>query len=480
MSSRRGRPHHLLAPVLLSLCCLLSATLAPRSARAAGFEIPDNGTRAVGRGGAVAVGVSDLTAIHYNPGALAKLRGTRVMWHHNVIFHDMQFTRAPLSEGWGEEYAGKPFDPVQDGESVYALGGFLGLASDLGLDSWTFAAGVYGPSAVGRHDYPDYGPQAFMLTELDTVVLYPSLAVAWQVPETFGVGLTLQWVDLNSMDYEMVVNGTTSIRAEPMEPIPEDARTQLLTKMQLSDHTGYTAILGAWWQPTPYLEIAAASRFLPAKLTPSGGVVVDKPTLVTEELSASMDFELPMQARGGVRYIHRKGDRQLFDIELDVFWERWSSIDAYDMRFDGRISGQELQDVHIPKAWSDTVSVRLGGEYEVVPDVLQVRAGGFWEQGAVPENAEHLDFPSFDRWGAGLGLTATYGAVSLSAGYMHVFQEDREVTEQRGKLYQTRPVRPCPEYCDELSGVVANAGRFESSYDLLSVGLDVGLPDLFR
>src|SRR5262245_39444478 len=63
---------------------VLALALLPNSAEAGGFEVPDQGARAVGRGGAYAVGAADLTALHYNPGKLASLGGTRVMYSHNL------------------------------------------------------------------------------------------------------------------------------------------------------------------------------------------------------------------------------------------------------------------------------------------------------------------------------------------------------------------------------------------------------------
>ena len=81
-------------------------------ARAGGFEVPDLGARAIGRGGAYTVGVADGTAMHYNPAALAKIRGTTVMYHHGLAFSNTHFQRAPLGEGladpmgaWGAQAA---------------------------------------------------------------------------------------------------------------------------------------------------------------------------------------------------------------------------------------------------------------------------------------------------------------------------------------------------------------------------------------
>lgn len=204
-----------------------------------------------------------------------------------------------------------------------------------------------------------------------------------------------------------------------------------------------------------------------------------KDDLIAKDLKAKLELTLPMTLRGGIRYIHEEEGRFWFDIEADVFWESWSSIDAYNVELEGTINGLNVTDLSIPKAWKDTVSVRVGGDINVIDQHLQLRAGGFWENGAVPDNYSHVDFASFDRFGVGGGLTGSYGGVSLSVGYLHVFQEDREVSETFGKTVQQRPIAPCPDGCKGLSGVIANAGKFSTSFDILSIGLDLHFSEWF-
>ncbi|NUN12372.1 MAG: outer membrane protein transport protein [Myxococcales bacterium] len=452
--------------------------LVPATALAGGFEVPDNGTRAMARGGAFTASANDLTAIHYNPGALARLRGSHFMWHHNLVFHSTEFDRAPLSAGWGTDVAGKDYPVAKDSENLFGIGGFIVVASDFGLKDWMFALGVYGPSAVGKHNFKPYGPASFMMTELDVMLLYYSAAVAWQIPDTFGIGITLQYVDMPSMRYGLVVDSKS---ASSLEPEPDrNSGTQVEATLDLQDRVGFTAQIGAWWRPHPAVEIGLAGRVVPIYLSPEGGVEIDKKDdLIAKDLKAKLELTLPMTLRGGIRYIHEEEGRFWFDIEADVFWESWSSIDAYNVELEGTINGLNVTDLSIPKAWKDTVSVRVGGDINVIDQHLQLRAGGFWENGAVPDNYSHVDFASFDRFGVGGGLTGSYGGVSLSVGYLHVFQEDREVSETFGKTVQQRPIAPCPDGCKGLSGVIANAGKFSTSFDILSIGLDLHFSEWF-
>lgn len=453
---------------------LVAAALAPAAAQAGGFEIPDRGAKALGRGGANVVGVDDPTAIHYNPAALAKLRGTTLLYNHSLIWHDTRFTRAPLSSAWGDD-AGTTFPTVRDAKKMFPLGLFAALSTDFGLENWTFGAGVYGPHSVGQHRYPAYGPQSFMLTDMNVLMAYYSLAAAWKWKDVFGVGVTAQYVDLIKLDYGLVIDSTFT---QGLDPIASDASTQLSSTLHLEDRTSGTAIVGLWYRPHRRIELGLASRVVPVFLEPKSTMAVDKPTLVTDDIRVTMPLTLPATVRGGVRYIHHAKDRQWFDLELAAEWEGWSAIDKYDVQVSGRISGQEIQNLRLGKNWRDTVSVRLGGDVNVIPGHLTVRAGGYFESAATPNAFSHLDFPSFMRGGLGAGLTAGGRGIYGTLGFLHVFQEAREVTELEGKVFQQRPVRPCPENCGGASGVPANAGRFTSRFEILNLGIEIRFAEL--
>lgn len=468
-----------------------SVLLGPTTALAGGFEIPDTGARAVGRGGAQVVGAQDLTAIHYNPALLARQRGTAVMYHHNLMFHDTTFQRAPLGEGlpnpeaaWGAD-AGTTLPLAKNRQKVFPLGLFAAVASDFGLENWRFAAAVYGPSAIGKHDYPDYGPQSFQITKMDILMAYYTLGAAWKFKDVFGIGATVQYVDLIQLKYALVTDSTA---AEDLNPIPAENSTQLVTELDLKDRTAATAQLGIWYRPHRRVELGISSRVVPVFLKAEGGVNTDKEEVLSDEMRVSMPMTLPAIVRGGIRYLHprRDQDGDRFDLELDVVWENWSVFDAYDLTLVGRINGQPIGvqqgmtddgqpigRLRIAKNWKDTVSVRLGSDVQALPPYLTVRAGGFFETAAAPNAYSHLDFPTFMRGGVGLGFSAGARGVYFTAGYMHVFQETRTVTELTGKVFQERPIAQCPDRCMGYSGVPANAGRFESSFDLFSVGLDI-------
>lgn len=463
---------------------------APESARAAGFELPGQGTADMGRGGAFVARGDDPTAIAINPGSLVKLRGYHLLYNHSFVWSPVTFTRSvsqlERTDPYGEPppvgYNYDPFAPVSNGSELFALGGFFAATANFGLDGWTFALGVFGPNGSGRSQYPITGGQRYMLTETNLLLLYYSAAVAYGDPDLWGVGATLQYVHMPSVQYSLVVDGQPGGDLNPYA-----AGGDVEATLQLSDPFAFSAIVGGWWRPTPALELGASGRVVPALLNPSGDFslrnVPGQTQFTADKLevpgaSAAFELTVPITAKVGGRYRHLGTDgEEIFDIELDLAYEAWSMVNDYNVNLEGEIllyARAPVQDVSIPKRWRDTVSVRLGGTWQIVPKMLSWSLGGFWEQGANPQNYVHLDFMSLDRFGFGTGLKTTVGLLSISAAYMHVFQADATVDENFGKVIQQRPVSQCPDGCGGFSGVVANAGTFKSSYDQLAVSAEVG------
>jgi len=470
----------------VAACALLAIGADAPAATAGGFELPEGGARALSRGGAFAVGVDDPSALFLNPGAMIRLRGTHVLLNHVLVWENASFTRQPSDLPPGTDYSSEGFDPlakVENSEPLFPLGAMLLVTSDLGLDDFTFGAGIYGPNAHGKKQWPTEGGQRYMLTSLDAILFYPSLAVAYGDRETFGVGLTLQWVMAPSLKLGLVVDGSQNGDLHAYY-----SGNDVEAEIALSDMTSFSAILGAWWRPTPELELGVSGRVVPANLDLDGEFTLHnipgQSQFAADDLevtgsAARLDLTIPPTARAGVRYRGLDGEREVFDLELNVVYEAWSMIERYNVELDGIINlfvDAEAPDAIIEKRWMDTLSVRLGGSWNAWQEgdnALQLSLGAYYESPTVPKNYEHLDFLAFDRVGLGVGATATIGALRVTLAYSHVFQGSRDVDERYGKVYQQRPLDPCPDQCDGgWDGVPSNAGHYESSYDLLAAAIE--------
>lgn len=462
---------------------ILLATGGP--ALAGGFEIPAQGTRALGRGGAFTVKADDPSAMHWNPGKLSLLRGTRLLYDHNIKDLRLTYHRAPVETDDGWHY----FDGVEEEGGFFPLGISFFLTSDFGLEDWTFGLGVVGPNAIGTSSFPDDpdSPTRYAFLSKDVLMIYYTASVAYQFEQLFGLGVSLQYVDMQSMKFRMVMNGNGKPNMDPVKN-----GWDIESTLNLSDRVGFTALVGLWVRPLPCLELAATARVLPVwfdakgKATLKGTSNSTLSTAPSAEVDASVKFELPASLQLGARYAHMDGDREVFDIELDFVWENWAALDSFDVSFrgdavqfittDGNIALEfEPTDFKLDRNYQDTYSVRLGGDWNAVPDHLTVRLGGYWESGAMPVKYTNVDFASYDRLGAAFGLTGRFYGVELGFAYAHVFQLPRDVHPNEAAV-NAKYIDTVTS--DVMDGPAVNAGFYESSYDIISFSLAIHWDEL--
>ena len=446
----------------------------PALALAGGLEVPDLGTRAIARGGAFVAKADDATAVYHNPGAVARLRGLHLAYNHNLIWSHSAFTRSPTSLPVTEMPSEDPLKKSENLDELFALGAFVAATYDFGLENWGFGLSVFGPPGTGHERFSRLGGQRYMLTEFDAALVYYNATVSYAT-KTFGAGVTFQYADLWYLDYALATDGTPG---GPLNPYASPLDVE--GKISLKDRFAFSAILGLWWRPYEGLEFALSGRAIPVFLHPEGsfslknlpdGTPFTAEQLEVKDAHVRMNLTLPPTAHLGIRY----AIDEAADLELDFAYEAWSLVDSFDLDVDGQIvllANEPTQDMRIDKHWKDVCSIRLGSSLQLLDD-LGISAGGFFESGAVPKAYSHLDLPSFGRMGLNLGFTwRILSRFDLNLAYSHIFQEDREVSESEGKVFQQRPIGQCPGECGGLSGVPVNAGKFTTSYDILSLGLE--------
>jgi long-chain fatty acid transport protein len=475
-----------------ALAILGIATLA----RAGGFEIGDQGPRAAGRAGAFTVRADDPSAIDFNPAGLARLRGTRLFLADRLMFSNEEFRRARTLD-WSDAVHGMPrfvsFPAVRNATRTQWKGPFLAASTDFGLSDWGFAIGVYGPAGTIGQDFPLDGPQKYMLVDRQVEILYYTASVAWKYRDVFGIGASLQWVDLLSIRFDLVIDGNASPRLVK----PAGGRFDVLSRMRGSDRVGFTSIVGVWYRPIRGLEFAAAARILPVWFHAASRLSVqplnlklDEPPEITRDgvpdNKVTFSFVIPPRLRVGARYVFERGDRELGDIELDLGYEAWSMLKQFTLDGEGLVTtvlGQRVPIgvIKVPRHWKDTWSARLGGDFHVVPDHLTLRAGFFYESAASDPAYTYIDLLAFHRFGPSAGFSFDWAGFDLSAAYTYVFQMPVVVSESESRQYQQAPGSPCkPPYTDPnmcnshyfgMPAAPSNAGVYLSDYHLLSVGV---------
>ncbi len=429
------------------------ASFVPHPARAAGVEHPDVGTLALGRGGAYAADPDGGLALLYNPAGFGRQDGLRATLDANLAWQRLTFTPA----GGARAVSNGP-SPFLAPAAVVSLG--LGRTGPLaGL---TFAAGVAGPSAIGKLQYPAAGAQRYALISIDTQIVYWSAAVAAAFNRWLAAGVTFQLVKGSARFTQAVWSGDSP---------GTDPAADALAHVDVTSGFIPTAILGVTGRPTERVAVGVSYR-RGFNFDASGSLTTDLPAAAT-----GFTLPLPDVVRAGV--LVRVRARWL--VEADVVYERWSTLRSIALPPRGIViasdnlgTSKPLPDIVFQKNFDDAFSVRLGGEHELVPGRLTVRAGYLHETSAVPLASTSVDFPNWQRdvvaLGASLAIPRT--SVTLDVAYAHHFLPARTVTASA--IQQV--VTPCltPGCTDPAPTVVGN-GSYDASLDVLSASLRLAL-----
>ncbi len=477
------------------LLVLLSA-IAPSARADGGYFSGSKGARAAGRGGAYGAAASDLSAALYNPAGLSRIGGTMMQLGNRFSYNAYEFRRAPTLD-WGDIENGVPpyveFPAVDNDAPWQLLEPLLGVSSNVGLADWAFALTIQAPAGVGREEYPADGPQRYLMVSRDARILSYTASAAWKSGDAFGVGATLQWIHVPLLRYQLVIDANTF----PGRVNPVRSELDMLATIEGSDAFTLNAILGTWIRPIRSLELALTVQVIPAEIETASTLTIDpqNPEIDDEVVlrrdgaranDVSLSLPLPILARAAVRYRHFDRAVERFDLELDVVYESWSRVEQFMLDTGGlaaTLLGQRIavDAISIDKAWRDTWSVRVGGDYHVLPELLTVRAGLFYETAVADSRYAHIDFAFGTQLGGALGASIQIEDTELAIAYEYRHQIAVTVAQGDARVFQEVPGSQCdppyrdagtchPEFLGQRSPAV-NAGRYRAHSH--AVSLDV-------
>jgi long-chain fatty acid transport protein len=461
-----------------------------REARATdGTEIPDNGSEQSGRGGAWVARASDPLAVFYNPAGLAG-QPTRIVLQSNFGSQRTCFTRLKASNDTTSDGVrpGAAYPQVCNGAGYNPdpqLAMTIRLTPRIGLG----LAPLLAPSAAGGNSgFPEFAnvgrmpnspsPGHYLLTSENILILTPTVGVGVEVADRLRVGASLQW-GIAHMSFS---TGVLSENVDKESPSDNDIKATLTAH----DYFIPGITLGAIWSPSNQIDLAVWYKWS-SPIHATGDALLQYPYYldtanrmpgnisVTDTSqrncgfvskytandpcgnggNASVHVARPMEAKIGVRFhVPRKGvvydehtrdpmAQDVFDVEADLTWANDSVMDDLYIRFPGNQGSGSLP-IHlgggfspnippkddIPLHYSDVAGVRLGGDWNLLPDQLTARAGGFFQtpsQTGGNVQYQNLAFANGSQFGLAVGGTyrlhfgSRTSALEISAGYEHVF-----------------------------------------------------------
>lgn len=480
------------------IAILLTMVGLPGVAFAGGFEFPDNGTEALGRGATFTAKADSPLALQYNIGGLAKQRGTKLLFDSNLVIQDYEFSRAgnyPVENApmttTPLPWSGQPYPKVQNNAGPF-YAPFLGLTTDFNyFDRWTFGFGVFGPSAFGNKEWGATvtsaktgnvawpAPQRYDVVKANLLTFFPTFAAAVRITRWFDLGLAVHLVagifDLSNTS----ITDLGSTTCPNLESTNCDSGTHLKT-------TGFsaTAGLGALFHPHKTFDVGLNVRG-PIVLNTSGTVDATSPPAAPIPLKqdvAEFDTRLPPVVRVGVRYkFLGKDDFEHGDVELDGTWEGWSWAEGEGDHINIPNLGP-FSDIHpvLTHNYKDTFSIRLGGAYNMrLPaGVLTLRLGAYYDSSATADKDTRIDFDTMLRIGGTAGLGYRVRGVTLNIAYAYMWEPDRNVVN--GDIQSINGVANGSTMTTSGPTPVINNGFYHANNMILSFGLQIAWDELLK
>jgi hypothetical protein len=425
------------------------------------------------------------------------------------------------------------------------------LTLGIGMPAPTIVAAVQYGGADGSIQRGELGlptPTRYQLVRQQVdFALAPAASIAYRVLPELSLGATLQ-VAMLSATSRAIAGATTGTQPSKDWLLDAEARDFFIPAVTVSVHA----------RPVRALDLMAGFRWVDG-FDGSGDAVFETNTFYDEDAESGpvpfkndevglspIEIPLPWAFTAGVRYAGLLSEddpddgkpawdpmgRELWDVEVDFTYnlnDRASdtvveisdenvTVITRDATGDGdrqTASRDEVAGLNTDRELLDSIAVRLGGSYSVLPRTLALHAGGFYEsRGADPAYA-HVESFAFARVGVGVGVMVRLGDFDLTAAYSHIFQETIEVAPPPHELAEdydrddptrgfdkrvggtleadgTRsggyvledPDAPDPEDADAVASYrqstatgaqargerVVNAGKYTAAFDVISIG----------
>jgi len=485
-----------------------------RGAHAEGIETTVSGTVGLGRAATV-LRVNDFMATWQNPANLAVVPSTDLGGELRVPLLSACFDRArdPEAEYRTDDpdlgYAGSEhFRSVCNKGSVMPAGN-LGWAQAF-ESGWGYGVGFFTPAAVPNLEYGDdtvvsqqltrdsemlpfttsgeESPNRFLLLKRQQLGGFLQVGAGVRLSPMVRVGASLGWgfATLHNRSIASAIGGTFRDQ-------------EVLNDVNVSDWFIPRAMASVVVTPLPSLELALTLLYQGdvdgvgtvditgngIRNAPRGNCRSDDPGPYCRVEDAQLTAPFPrFSATLGVRYASLRAGRdraldpmkdERWDIELNGSWSETSHVDQYSVTlFEGdpqarialstapRSNLQPLPaNLTIPYKWKDTFGLRLGGDYNVLPDLLAVRAGLSYESNATPTAYMNIDAWAVNRFGLHLGGTVKLGRLKLSIAYAHIFFGKVSVPVGEGRVLEAVSANP-------MDAQAANEGDYTASLHVIS------------
>jgi long-chain fatty acid transport protein len=409
---------------------LLGALTVPLSA--SGFQINEQGARAMGQAMAFAARASDPSAIYFNPAGITQLEGTQfyfglVAIKQNTTWTDTGGMSIDARDRW-------EFPP-----SMYMTHQFS--------EKWYFGLGVFVPFGLSK-GWPDDFPGKYTSKEVRFMNFNINPNVAYKVNDRLSVAVGFDIIHSEArLDRELYLQPLSDLYFGGY-PLDDGYFSAIVKGNDFGWNAGLQAKL------TDKINFGASYRsqvvvHLDGNLelkTPQTGVPLIDGTLATlfPSQQAKTTITLPDNAFFGFS-VKATGK---YDTEIDLQWTDWSDYDELPFEFSQQTP--VLVNTTYPKNWSDTWAIRWGNEYHY-NSTTDLRFGLYYDFNPVPDETLDPILPDSDRFSFQVGLGWHKDKLFLDVAYMYLYFMGRDVNN------------------NPIYGIIPSDGKYESSAHLFGI-----------
>ncbi|MEZ4322701.1 MAG: outer membrane protein transport protein [Myxococcota bacterium] len=403
--------------------------LAISSALAGGYFYSDSGIVAAGRGGAFVAGADTQFAQYYNPAGLIHVEHPTVNVGFSSVQQNVRFSR--LDED------GELLTPAENQAAPFVVPQ-LGFVTPLVKDKLSLAFGMVSPFAPSS-DYDPAGEQRYSIvdTSIYQFSVGPSLAYRPVKYVTFGLGLQAKVLILEERLAVSATGNTNPGGDILINARAQDSFTPNINVGVLVDPIEQLTIGLAVQPPTTFrargtatldLEDSALASAVDKPVYQDGGCTLsdDPADPCSSEDGIGLEIGLPLVLRAGVAV---RPVPEL-EIELAVVYQNWKTLEDItltgidpEIYVFGSDTPTEIPDeFQLPAGLANTTSIRLGAEWRV-NDEIELRAGGFYENGAVKPAG--MSVALVDPWkvqmGGGFSVWPVDGRVRIDGALAGIY-----------------------------------------------------------
>jgi long-chain fatty acid transport protein len=408
---------------------LLVALLLPPSALAGGFAITDVGARETGMGAEVGR-PDEPAAVYHNPAGLTLLPGVHLYISAGGALPQSTLLLRPWSGS--SEFINAPvsaqgFYPAVQPTTAFSVIPMAVVSAEVIRNKLWAALSAYVPNAQGGSFDPN-AVTRYQLISAYAVAGYGGLTLAYKPDRHVSIGLSGNVVyiqtALNKDLYPVLNGGDYSLLVGPNPGLALNGSS-----------VTYGFNLGVLVRPIPTVSIGVSvisgnddQVDGTLNLQPSKGGALTAPFTGTQEtnlyipwtllVGANWDVLRRLEIGAELHYWFYKG----FQTQTtQITWTSHTGLE--DLLPDSLVSQEDYSN-----SWRVSGGVRVHDLPHL--GTLEIMAGGHYDASPVPDATVSLSAPSFDSFGAHLGLRYTLkGRYRIGLTYVHYWYLERNITD---------------------------------------------------